>query len=85
VRDTTALEGLFRDVQCSVDRLDKRVGGIEQRVNILSTNIEIERCDLDKLYGLRIQLDFSQFCIIMMLMMLATAIVVYFLATRFGG
>jgi hypothetical protein len=85
VQDITALETLFEDVRDSVSKLDRRVCGIEHRVTILSTNISKEQDELNSLRNVRVQLDFVQFSIILVLMVIATAIVVYFLATQFGG
>lgn len=40
--DTTKLEGIFNDIKSSVDRLERRVGGVEHRVAVISREIDKE-------------------------------------------
>jgi hypothetical protein len=82
MQDTTALEGLFEEVRCSVERLDYKVVGIEQRVNNLSTGVEREKHNFS---SFKIIMDFKQFLLVMFMMIVATAVVVFYLMVRIGG
>jgi uncharacterized protein YaaN involved in tellurite resistance len=82
MRDTTALEGLFEEVRCSVEKLDCRVVGIEQRVHRLSTDIEQEQKEFN---SFRVIMDFKQFLFVMLILVIATAIIMFYLMVHMGG